>query len=926
MEFKPTGNLVLGILGVDASINFDPVKEVINALVPYNITGVKLIWELLCNEQVSNWPRCDVLLLLSHADIVLDKVKSYIDLVKCTELNAVHGLELLRDRASMYRQCEKFGIPIPDWVECNRDGPPSTHATFIEELDRVIINGKAIEKPFVEKPRLSDDHSVYIYFPQSAGGGRVRLYRRERHFENTSAVRKEGSFVYQRFVASEGFETKLYAIGTEYVHAEAVPSRVSDRNFQANLPEKNVPVPIHLRPAEKIIPVKVGLAFGLTVFKLHVLRTQLPSLSNESLLGKTNHPTRTSVLFDISIGRACLVRKEKDYYHDFASALATEIGKRHVKVTRRVAATVDFRESKLSQDVASIREEMRKRNVAPATAEPARTTAQSEDHLRCVIALVRHGDRTCKQKLIVKFHGSLPDDIASMYTPNEDIRASADLEKLSVLLSKYRDSRISDLAAVINAIDVLIAVSSSSSPHPVFDNLKAKIERNDSLWIVKLKWGGDLTPVGIGQAESAGRYFRKSIYDPKDNILHMHASMHHDLKVYASEERRCQQTAASFAKGLLELSSQLPVLQTTFVRSDGLGRLDTTPFKHSDQIDRIRRELATVLFSREDETADSLVQKLFHFQPSCAAAAALRELISEFASINKAFDKLKETCEVFGASLESLDGNIRLFGKETLLLMRNRWNYLIGVMRGLKESDPGKLSAVGSVFDSAVYDCRHNLAFLADASESVGEVLKALRTIVRKLYTVITPLEYGVEAEHKAFIGATFLHPLIRKFRWDVRVASGLPLGDESEHLLRYAELYSVIGAEQQVRTRLYFAHHSHMISFLNVVRFGYQRGQLVMQGENMDWLDNKVVNLGYLSQIILQLYQNGNDWILKIRLMPGDELSSPHGSIQFATLQHIIFTARGSIEVIDDLFTNMLNIVSESSEETPQHLIGFGK
>ncbi len=98
------------------------------------------------------------------------------------------------------------------------------------------------------------------------------------------------------------------------------------------------------------------------------------------------------------------------------------------------------------------------------------------------------------------------------------------------------------------------------------------------------------------------------------------------------------------------------------------------------------------------------------------------------------------------------------------------------------------------------------------------------------------------------------------------------------------------------------------------------------MRGENAEWLDNKVVNLGYLSQIVLQLYQNGDEWTLKIRLMPGDELTSQHGSIPFATLQKIIFTASGSLERIDDLFTNMLNIVSDSTEATPPHLIGFAR
>jgi len=910
METRPNSR-VLGILSVAESVNFEPVGEVIAALVPYNISAVRIVWEDVVNLEVTSWPRCDVLLLLSHSSIQLDKVRHYIDHCRCMELNSVQGLELLRDRASLYKQCEKYGISIPDWAECNREGPPASHANFIEEIDRVIINGKIIEKPFVEKPRLSDDHAVYVYFPQAAGGGRVRLYRKDWKFDQISSVRRDGSFVYQKFVASEGFETKLYAIGSEYVHAEAVPSRISEikpGNFKP--PEKQIPVPIHLRPLEKIIPMKVGLAFGITVFKLHVLRTQLP--------------TRSSVLFDISIGRACLVRKEKDYYHDFASALATEMAKRHrlpLTVPKRLPATVDFRDSRTTQDVASIREEMRQRQK-PGISPIVAPAVLGEEQLRCVIALVRHGDRTCKQKLSLKFAGEIPEDVLALSPGSEDLRAAADLEKLSGLLLKYREVRISDLAVVSNAIDVLTAVS----PHPVFDNLKAKIENAGNSWSVKLKWGGDLTPVGVGQAESAGRYFRKTVYDPRDNILHMHASMHHDLKVYASEERRCQQTAASFAKGLLELSSPLPVLQTSFVRSDGLGRLDTTPFKHSEQVDRIRVELASILFSPQSESADSLVEKLFHFQPDSIAAGALKELVAEFSTMVTAFEYLREVTENFGASLETLDGNMRLYGKETLMLLRNRWNFQIKILSGLRDADPGMLSAVGSVFDSAVYDCRHNLAFLADASPAVADKLKAVKTVVRKLYTVITPLEYGIEAEHKAFIGATFIHPLIRKFRWDVRVASGLPLGDEAEHLQRYAELYSVIGAEQQVRTRLYFAHHSHMLSFLNVLRFGYHRGQLALRAENEEWVDNKVVNLGYLSQIILQLYQNGEEWTLRILLMPGDELTSQHGSIPFASLQKTIFTATGSLEGIDGIFTNMLNIVSDSPEATPQHLIGFAR
>jgi hypothetical protein len=144
-----------------------------------------------------------------------------------------------------------------------------------------------------------------------------------------------------------------------------------------------------------------------------------------------------------------------------------------------------------------------------------------------------------------------------------------------------------------------------------------------------------------------------------------------------------------------------------------------------------------------------------------------------------------------------------------------------------------------------------------------------------------------------------------------MRVASGADLGDEEEHLVRYAELYKAIGIENQVRTRLYFAHHSHMLSFLNVLRFGFLRGELDMVAENAECLNTKVTHLGYLSQIIMQLYESGGQWQLRILLMPGDDFNSPHGSIAFANSQKLIFTCQGDLDKIDNLFTSMLNIVA---------------
>ena len=87
-----------------------------------------------------------------------------------------------------------------------------------------------------------------------------------------------------------------------------------------------------------------------------------------------------------------------------------------------------------------------------------------------------------------------------------------------------------------------------------------------------MKWGGELTQIGMQQAYDLGKTFRMCMYLNDDNgeygLMRLHSTYRHDLKCYSSDEGRCQLTAASFLKGLLDLDGELTPILVSMVRVD----------------------------------------------------------------------------------------------------------------------------------------------------------------------------------------------------------------------------------------------------------------------------------------------------------------------------------------------------------------------
>jgi inositol hexakisphosphate/diphosphoinositol-pentakisphosphate kinase len=125
---------------------------------------------------------------------------AYVELRKPVCVNDLPLQKIFWDRRVVLQILDKIGVPTPARLECNRDGGPQldkgiadqiqqslgvrvdkprpTSDFSMEDEDTIVVDGKKMHKPFVEKPVSGENHNVNIYFPKSKGGGARRLFRK----------------------------------------------------------------------------------------------------------------------------------------------------------------------------------------------------------------------------------------------------------------------------------------------------------------------------------------------------------------------------------------------------------------------------------------------------------------------------------------------------------------------------------------------------------------------------------------------------------------------------------------------------------------------------------------------------------------------------------------------------------------------------
>ncbi|XP_031381096.1 inositol hexakisphosphate and diphosphoinositol-pentakisphosphate kinase VIP2-like isoform X3 [Punica granatum] len=635
-----------------------------------------------------------------------------------------------------------------------------------------------------------DNHSIMIYYPSSAGGGMKELFRkvgnRSSDFNpEVRLVRREGSYIYEEFMPTGGTDVKVYTVGPEYAHAEARKSPVVDGVVMRNPDGKEVRYPVLLTPAEKQMAREVCIAFRQSVCGFDLLRSE-----GRSYVCDVNGWSFVKNSYKYYDDAACVLRKM------FLEAKAPHLSSTIPPVLPwKINEPVQPSEGLTRQGSGIIG-----------------TFGQAEE-LRCVIAIIRHGDRTPKQKvklkvteekllnLMLKYNGGRPRSETKLKSA---VQLQDLLDATRILVPRARSDRESNSEAEdIEHAEKLSQVKAVLEKGGHFSGIYRKVQLKPLKWIkvakangegeeerpvealMVLKYGGVLTHAGRKQAEELGRYFRNNMYPGEGTgLLCLHSTYRHDLKIYSSDEGRVQMSAAAFAKGLLDLEGQLTPILVSLVSKDSsmLDGLDSASIEIEaakamlNEIITLGAKIGHCIGSSDwpwmadgaglPDNASDLLPKLVELTKKVTEQVKLLameedEKLTETSVYDvippydqaKALGKTNIDVDRIAAGLPC--------GSEGFLLMFARWRKLERDLYN-ERKERFDITQIPDVYDSCKYDLLHNAHLNLDGLDELFKVAQLLADGV-------IPNEYGINPKQKLKIGSKIARRLLGKILIDLR-------------------------------------------------------------------------------------------------------------------------------------------------------------
>ncbi|KAI0304039.1 cortical actin cytoskeleton protein asp1 [Russula brevipes] len=761
---KPT--IVLGICALDVKARSKAMREILTRLVDRarGAVEVKVFGDkVILDEDVGNWPRCDILISFYSTDFPLDKAISYVKLRNPFCINELVPQALLWDRRLVGQVLDHLRVPTPKRLEVSRDGGPkiddelkeymkartgvelggfrvTPEVTLREDGNAIIIDGQVLEKPFVEKPVSGEDHNVYIYFRD--GGGR-RLFRKvgNKSSEQDPGLihpRTDGSYIYEEFIDVDNSEDiKIYTVGKEYTHAETRKSPVVDGVVRRNTDGKEIRFITHLSDEEKSWAAKICHAFGQRVCGFDLLRC--------------DNGARSQV---IDVNGWSFVKGNESYYAKAAEILSA--------LCTRISTAPD----------------------RPLINSESATSEVPTWLLKANVTVFRHADRTPKQKLKFNF------PIGESWTQPFVTLLNGEKEEIILREREQLSQDLNKLTLLNNALFSKIELPGTKAQlKPVYSKKAAGQQRKLVKLTLVFKWGGEFTHSARYQSRDLGENMKKDISIMNKDVLN-------NVKVYTSSERRVIASAEIFAAALLDQHQSSLSATSTPTRSgrssaDGVSVHTLTP-KSSMSLREPHR-----LIVRKDLLDDSNAAKDLMDDVKKRLKILLRpgepdkrpELIWPKSMNKEPVEVLKEVIELLSGFRTIMGRNFDTLDVEKIQerwccgdepwLFRERWEKLFEDFCDVKPEkfDPSRVS---ELYDTIKYCALHHRTFLfAIFNEGGGQdnhqprdrKLHELYGRAKALFDLVAPQEYGIEPEEKDEIGVLTSLPLLRKVVEDLEEA-----------------------------------------------------------------------------------------------------------------------------------------------------------
>ena len=400
--------VTVGVCAMDKKAKSKAMLEILNRLEDFpEFEIITFGDDCILNQPIEQWPKVDALISFFSDRFPLAKVQAYAQLRKPFVVNDLDKQWDLLDRRKVYRTLAENDIPVPNHIVINRNEEVKPGVMpdwsrdfeapgFEEHEDYVELDGKRIDKPFVEKPADAENHNICIYYPHTVGGGYKALFRKvgnqaSRYYpppapdssKPYTPVRRDTSFIYENFMSTGGTDVKVYTVGPNYAHAEARKSPVVDGRVQRDENGKEERFPVLLTPDEKEIARRVCLAFGQTVCGFDLLRTK----------GRS---------YVCDVNGWSFVKNSTKYFDDASVCLRAiilqAVAPEH-KATMEATEAADQTTTEYDPNAETMQQQP---DESPAEQKKKGKKGQPEppkEELRAVLAVIRHGDRTPKQKM-----------------------------------------------------------------------------------------------------------------------------------------------------------------------------------------------------------------------------------------------------------------------------------------------------------------------------------------------------------------------------------------------------------------------------------------------------------------------------------------------------------------------------------------------